>query len=75
MTNKMTRKQIKIIEIYIKKSKEKVVKILDIAKAKIEYSNVIKQHREIKTINGDEELVRAYLITKLVNELGYKAEN
>lgn len=71
----MTRKQIKIIEIYIKKSKEKVVKILDIAKAKIEYSNVIKQHREIKTINGDEELVRAYLITKLVNELGYKAEN
>ena len=75
MTNKMTKKQIKIIESFIKKSKEKVVEIFDIAKAKIEYSNAIKQHREIKTIDGDEELVRAYLITKLVNELGYKAEN
>ena len=35
----------------------------------------IKAYRDIKKITGDEEIVRAYLITKLVNELGYKAEN
>ena len=42
---------------------------------KAEYGTDIKKHRDIKNISGDEELVRGYLITKLVNELGYKEGN
>jgi type I restriction enzyme M protein len=42
---------------------------------KAEYGVNIKNHRSIKSISGDEELVRGYLVTKLVNELGYKEEN
>jgi len=39
------------------------------------YTNAIKQHREINKITGDEEIVRAYILTRLVNELGYNPEN
>lgn len=55
---------------YINSKPIKVVKKIDIENKKIEYSG-ITQHREIKSIPGEEELVRAYLLTKLVNELGY----
>ena len=50
------------------------VKEIDIDTKKIAYHKV-KQNREIKKISGDEELVRAYLLTKLVKELGYSPEN
>lgn len=40
---------------------------------KIKYSNEIKLHRDIKTFKGTEEVVRAYLISRLVNELDYEA--
>lgn len=40
----------------------------------IEYNSKVKQHRSIKTIKGSEEFVRAYLISRLVNELDYKPE-
>ena len=50
-----------------------VVENFDLAKKSISYSKEIKQHREIKVITGDEEIVRAFLINRLVNSLGYEA--
>jgi type I restriction enzyme M protein len=64
----------KSIESYLKKSSQKVVNFV-VREKKIKYDKSIKSHREIKTISGDEEAVRSYLITKLINELGYKKEN
>lgn len=64
-----------LVEAYIKNQKYQVVEQFNITNSKIKYSNSIKQNREIRKISGDEEIVRAFLITKLVNELGYKAEN
>lgn len=46
-----------------------------IADKKVKYGYAIKKHRDIKKISGDEELVKGHLINRLVNELGYKAEN
>jgi type I restriction enzyme M protein len=43
------------------------------ANGKVSYQD-IKQWREIKEINGDEEMVRAFLLTRLVNALGYPAD-
>ncbi len=40
---------------------------------KIEYSG-IKAGREIHDTKGDEEMSRAYFLTRLVNELGYSAD-
>src|SRR3989339_1908376 len=59
---------------YLDNSPKKVVKFV-LREKKAEYGADIKKHRDIKSISGDEELVRGYLITKLVNELGYKEEN
>jgi len=64
----------KSIEEYLKKNSQKVVDFSARAK-KIKYNPYIKSHREIKSISGDEEAVRGYLVAKLVNELGYKKEN
>ena len=64
----------KPIENYLKKSSQKVVDFVARDK-KIKYNQEIKSHREIKSISGDEEAVRGYLVAKLVNELGYKEEN
>ena len=58
------------IEKYIKTQKNKIV---ELEKDKVKYSK-IKQHRKITKIKGKEEIVRSYLLTKLVNELGYKSE-
>lgn len=59
---------------YINAKPIKVVKKIDLATKKIQYSGII-QHRDITTITGEEELVRAYLLTKLVNDLGYSPSN
>ncbi len=64
----------KSIESYLKKNSQKVVDFT-VREKKIKYSSDIKSHREIKTVTGDEEPVRGYLVAKLVNELGYKKEN
>ena len=64
----------KPIENYLKKSSQKVVDFV-VREKKVKYDKGIKSHREIKTISGDEEAVRSYLVTKLINELGYKKEN
>ena len=57
---------------YLNKQQIKVVDKFDFDKSTINYTN-IQQHREIKKITGDEEIVRAYILTKLVNNLGYKS--
>ena len=61
-----------ILEKYLKSSP--IITNIDFSKKKISYKGII-QHREINVISGKEELVRAYLITRLVKDLGYKAEN
>lgn len=62
---------------YLKNSP--VIKEIDIESKKISYQR-INQNRKIEKLSGKEneigeELVRAYLLTKLVKELGYKPEN
>lgn len=62
------------IEQKLHKQKNSVAKI-NIDKATVQYSEKIKQNRVLKSLTGDEEIVRAFLIDRLVNELDYKPEN
>ena len=62
------------IEQRLNKQKNSVAKI-NIDKATVQYSEKIKQNRVLKSLTGDEEIVRAFLIDRLVNELDYKPEN
>jgi type I restriction enzyme M protein len=57
-----------------KQKKAKVVEIYDFEKAKVKYSEEIKSHRVIDKF-GSEEMVRAYILAKLVNELDYEPKN
>jgi type I restriction enzyme M protein len=54
--------------------KQEVVSI-DLSNNTITYSKDIIQHRVISKITGDEEVVRAYFVTKLISELGYKKQD
>lgn len=63
------------IKVYINSQKNKIVENIDIDKKEISYNKYLKQNREIKKISWEEELVRAFILTKLVNELWYKIEN
>ena len=64
-----------VLRDYFNKSEVQVVEEIDFEKKLISYADTINQYREIKTISGTEEFVRAFLLTRLVNELGYKPEN
>jgi type I restriction enzyme M protein len=46
----------------------------DFDNKKVKYSEKIKGWK-INKFKGDEEIVRAYILAKLVNEIGYKPEN
>ena len=70
----MDKKTQELIINYLDSSLKKVANFI-LGDKKAEYTTNIKKHRDIKSISGDEELVRGYIITKLVNELGYKEEN
>lgn len=59
-----------LVEEYIKRQKNKIVEEFIVAESKVKYAQ-IKQTREIRKLTGDEEIVRAFLLSKLVNELGY----
>ena len=59
-----------IIADYIASQATNVVANFDLVKNKIAYTG-IKQGKTITKIPGDEEVVRAFILTKLVNELGY----
>lgn len=63
-----------IVEQYLDKQKIRVVESYDFKSKKVKYSDKIKGWK-IDKFRGDEEIVRAYIIAKLVNELGYKPEN
>ena len=62
------------IKEYLDKQKIKVVETYDFEKKKVKYSDKITGWR-IDKFRGDEEIVRAYILAKLVNDLGYKPEN
>jgi type I restriction enzyme M protein len=61
-----------IIADYISAQPTKVVTECDLKKRKVSYTD-IKQWRVVNDINGEEEVVRAFVLTRLVNELGYAA--
>ena len=63
-----------LIKKYLDKQKTKVVEIYDFENQKVKYSEKIKSYRKIDKL-GSEEIVRAYILAKLVNQLGYKPEN
>lgn len=66
---------LQLIKKYLDSQKSKTVEKYDFEKTTVTYSSNIKQNREIKSISGDEEIVRAYILAKLTNELGYNAED
>ncbi|MDM5270791.1 N-6 DNA methylase [Sulfurovum sp. zt1-1] len=61
------------IEDKLQNQKNKVTSI-NIDRKEIAYNEKIKLHRQIETITGDEEITRAFLIDRLINELDYPAE-
>lgn len=62
-----------LIKKYVDKQSEKVVTKLDLSANKIAYDKIV-QGRVINEITGDEEMSRAFILTRLVNELGYAAD-
>ncbi len=62
------------IQDYIQNSRTRAVESFNWDSQIIKYDSHIKQHRDISKINGEEEVVRAIIMTKLVNKLGYKFE-
>jgi type I restriction enzyme M protein len=63
----------KRIETILHKEKNKVATI-DLDKMVVSYTDEIRKHENPTTIRGDEEVVRAHLINRLINELDYKPE-
>ena len=63
-----------IVASYLDKQKIKVVETYDFDSKKVKYCEKIKGWK-IDKFRGDEEIVRAYILARLVNELGYKMEN
>jgi type I restriction enzyme M protein len=64
----------RIIKKYLDKQKITVVETYDFENKKVKYSEKIKGWK-IDKFRGDEEIVRAFVLARLVNELGYKPEN
>ncbi|MDR1700229.1 MAG: N-6 DNA methylase [Lachnoclostridium sp.] len=72
----MINKELLMEYINSKSNTAKVVSLLDFNQNKVSYSGIIqKQNIHYLQGDGEEELVRAFLLTKLVNELGYKSGN
>jgi len=46
---------------------------VDLERNEVRYTDLIKQHRKIREL-GKEEIVRAYLVVKLITQLGYAPE-
>ena len=63
-----------IIEQKLGQQKNNIASI-NLEKETVTYSEKIKHNRALKSLTGDEEVVRAFLIDRLVNELHYKPEN
>lgn len=63
----------KIVENKLEQQKNNIANV-NLEKETVSYSEKIKHNRNLKSLTGDEELVRAFLIDRLVNELDYKPE-
>lgn len=63
----------KSVSKFVKDAEDRVVN-LNLDTKDIKYSDKIKKRRELVKITGDEEIVRAFLITRLVNQLGYNPQ-
>ncbi|WP_052409986.1 N-6 DNA methylase [Paenibacillus durus] len=63
-----------MVENKLKKEKNSVASI-NIEKESVSYAEEIKHNRNLRILTGDEEVVRAFVIDRLVNELDYKPEN
>ena len=63
----------RIVEAKLEQQKHKVAEI-SLENETVNYSEKIKHNRNLKALTGDEEIVRAFLIDRLVNELDYKPE-
>lgn len=61
------------IEKLLQTETNKVAKI-NLEKKSVEYTDKIKNPRDEKVITGDEEIVKAFLLQRLVNQLDYKPE-
>lgn len=64
----------KNIENFLKSAEVRAVRDIDIKNKRICYDGMIRSTRRIEKITGDEELVRAILTTKLVNQYQYKLD-
>ena len=64
----------KAIRELIGQSPIKAVESIDIEQRSVSYSSQINTYRDIKSISGEEEIVRAVILTKLANEYGYKLD-
>ncbi len=62
-----------LIKKYIDEQPIKIVSSIDLASNKLTYDK-LRQGRTINEIPGDEEMSRAFILTRLVNELGYSAD-
>lgn len=62
-----------IVESALQSQKNKVSN-LNRENKTVKYSEKIKQNRVLSSLTGNEEIVRAFLIDRLVNELGYNPE-
>lgn len=72
MEKNLSVEQKELIRDYIENSQKKIVKKIDVETRSVEYvDELVGRPRK----NGDEELVRAYILTKLINELGYSISN
>jgi len=63
-----------LVKNYLDNQKIKVVEKYNFDKKKVKYSEKITGWK-IDKFKGDEEIVRAFILARLVNELGYKPEN
>lgn len=64
----------KIINDKLGRQKNSIANV-NFEKETVSYSEKIKHNRSLKSLTGDEEVIRAFLIDRLVNELDYKPEN
>ena len=62
-----------LIKKYIDNQPQKIVTKMDLDKNKIEYQG-IRQGQIVNEIKGDEEMFRSFILTRLVNELGYSPD-
>ena len=73
MINAFTKEEKRLIEDYIKIQPIKVVEAINTDKKTITYSKDLKG-KTISILPGDEEITRAFILTRLVNELGYSID-